>query len=572
MGASSSKLGWGMAQAMPGLTCPTPLGSAYRGKLSFRGVPNLSIPVPPTNYGRALEFNAGHKISQYNLFKYGGFTPFTYASNFQNEAAALALRALKVTPLVDKPEMQRFCKWVKTVGLTALMPTFRKHWPASFASYIKNSNASPAVKAAVQRARSKLDMEGITENSVLCRTQLYKWTQRKAFIKMENNMYSTPLGTTWKPPRLIQGAQPEFVALVGPTFMTIQAEIKRCMSIKDSICFTSGVSSIDAANHVNIPGWNIFENDVSSWDASMDEELGNLECWIAGELGAGRAVTDLMKANVRTHGFTSHGCKYSIPGTRKSGDPFTSCFNSLLNALLHLYCFVRGQAERKDIFWDNRRALKRLTLEILRLIRMLVQGDDDLAAYHPSLRPRFDLLLKLGFKADNIHRNNIMEAEFCSCHMFRLKDGRLSFGPKMGRLLMKFLSFIEPPLHENPLSMARGVAIGHYPAASYIPGLKQVLDRVLFLTAGVKAVKPKNDDYKMKFELAEGLEIDNMYYMDQKYGNHGMVDYFREFWRTAEFGSDLSLCNYHIVLFNRDSMGPSEFAMLEASVVRPALG
>jgi hypothetical protein len=571
MGASSSKLGWGMAQAMPGLTCPTPLGSAYRGKLSFRGVPNLSIPVPPTNYGRAPEFNAGHKISQYNLFKYGGFTPFTYASNFQNEAAALALRALKVTPLVDKPEMQRFCKWVKTVGLSVLMPTFKKHWPASFSSYIRHSNASPAVKAAVQRARSKLDLEGITEQSVLSRTQLYKWTQRKAFIKMENNLYCTPLGINWKPPRLIQGAQPEFVALVGPTFMTIQAEIKRCMSINDQFVFTSGISSIDAASHVNIPGWNIFENDVSSWDASMDVELSKLECWIAEELGAGRAVVDLMKSNVKTHGFTTHGCKYSIPGTRKSGDPFTSCFNSLINALMHLYCFVKGQAERKGKCMNDRAAIHWLTFECLCLVRMLVQGDDDLAVYHPSLRPRFDLLLKLGFKADNIHRNSIMEAEFCSCHIFRLKDGRLSFGPKMGRLLMKFLSFIEPPLHESPLSMARGVAIGHYPSASFIPGLKAVLDRVLVLTANVKAVKPKNDEYKMKFESAEGLEIDNTYFMDQRYGNFPMRETFRKFWQTAEFGSDLSLCNYHRVMFNKDSIGPTELTRLEASVV-PAFG
>jgi len=395
---------WAMADARPGLNCPTSLGNSFRGSLGFRNVPDLNPP----------------KISQYNLFKWGsrsplnvgGYTPFTYASNFQNEAAALALRALKVTPLVDAVEMGSFIKWVKQDGLKQLLPTFRKHWPASFSAYLKNSNASPAVKAALQRARTELDSKGITEWSKLDRTQLYKWTLRKAFIKMENNLYCTPLGNSWKPPRLIQGGQPKFVALVGPTFMTIQAELKRCLSISSSVVFTSGVSSVDAANHVNMPGWKIFENDVSSWDASICEELAKLECWMAKWMGAGQAVTDLMEANVRTHGFTTHGCKYKILGTRKSGDPFTSCFNSVLNALLHLYCFVKGEVLKHPEGSKERVTLDGYAKRVLRLIRMLVQGDDNLMAYHFTLRPQFNLLLKLGFKADNIHRPSIMDAEF----------------------------------------------------------------------------------------------------------------------------------------------------------------
>jgi hypothetical protein len=555
MGTSASKAaGWAMADARPGLNCPTSLGSSFRGSLGFRNVPDFKEP----------------KISQYNLFKWGSgsprfggnYTPFTYASNFQNEAAALALRALKVTPLVDAQEMKKFCNWVKKDGLKALLPTFRKHWPASFQSYIQNSNASPSVKAALQRARDKLDSKGITEWSKLDRNQLYRWTLRKSFIKMENNMYTTPLGNTWKPPRLIQGGQPEFVSLVGPTFMTIQAELKRCMSIIDPVVFTSGVSGAEAANHVNVPGWNIFENDVSSWDASIHEELANLECWIAGWMGAGQAVTDLMHANVRTHGFTTHGCKYKIPGTRKSGDPFTSCFNSLLNALLHLYCFVRGEAERFPVGSKERDSLLGIAKRILQSIRMLVQGDDNLMVYHPTLRPRFDLLLKLGFKADNIHRSTIMDAEFCSCHMFRMRDGSLSFGPKLGRLLLKFMSFIEPPKHENPLSLARGVAIGHYPASSFIPGLRKILDRVLILTSGVKAVMPKNDDYKLKFSVLEGDYLENLYFMDKRYYLAPLMDSFNSFWDSAVFGSDLSTCVAHIAMFDQDSSGPTEFPKL----------
>jgi len=146
--------------------------------------------------------------------------------------------------------------------------------------------------------------------------------------------------------------------------------------------------------------------------------------------------------------------------------------------------------------------------------------------------------------------------------MFRLSDGRLSFGPKLGRLLMKFLSFIEPPMHENPLSLARGVAIGHYPVSSFIPGLRKVLDRVLYLTSGVKAVMPKTDDYKLSFVELPGDYIENLYYMDKRYYLAPLMDSFNKFWETAVFGSDLGSCAAHIAMFDQDSAGPSEFPKL----------
>jgi len=519
---SKLTLNWSVAIKRNGLSCMTPLGK-HRGKLF----------VPTSS--KLLET----KVSQYSLFDLRRYTPYTYASNLQNESVALANRALKVTPLVEKPEMRNFVEWVKA-NVHKLLPGFRKHWPASFESYIRNSNASPSVKAACQRAKIKLNGMGVTENSDLSRTQLYKWTTRKAFIKMENNLYSTPLGNTWKPPRLIQGLPPEGIALMGPTFMTIQSEIKRVWGLQFPVCFTSGVSAINAACHVNIPGWKVFENDVSSWDASMCADLGYLECWLANWMGAGRAVVDLMVANVKTHGWTTHGCKYSIRGTRKSGDPFTSCFNSLINGFLHLYCFVRGGA-----------SLGR----VLKHVRMLVQGDDNLLVHHPTLKPRFDLLASLGFKADNIYRKHLLHAEFCSCRVFALKDGRVAFGPKLGRVLLKLLCFVEPPLYEHCFSVARGVALGFVGATSYVPGLRRIVVRILELTSGHKAYKPRSEDFKMKFDAGQGDYIVNLYHSDRVYAAAAMKSHFIPFWKQVNFGDVLDVpC--HIPMFERDTCGP----------------
>lgn len=40
-----------------------------------------------------------------------------------------------------------------------------------------------------------------------------------------------------------------------------------------------------------------------------------------------------------TKGFTKFGDMYCVDGMRKSGDPNTSCGNTLINGLTHMYTF-----------------------------------------------------------------------------------------------------------------------------------------------------------------------------------------------------------------------------------------
>jgi hypothetical protein len=557
---------WAGCLASPGRIFPQNLiNTEHRGRVSFKPT-ILPTPLLSMTFDPKQGVKATYGKDQYSLFDQGGFRPFTYASNVYNELAALTNRAQKHTPVPDADEVQRFIKWVK-VNFRELFPGFRWHWPASDESYLRNSNASPSVKAAVRRAMDRLHARGIFHDSVLNRVQLYKWTTRKAFIKMENNCYVCPEGVENKPPRLIQGAQPEFIALVGPTFMTIQAEVKRVWGGDFPIKFTSGVSARDCAQHVNVPAWLVFENDVSSWDASMCEGLGELECWLAKQFGAGRAVLDLMKANINTHGVTTHGCVYSIRGTRKSGDPYTSVFNSIINGLMHVYCICRGRRAAAEPLGDRQvnasipRSLPVLVSiigvsEALRIVRMLVQGDDNLLVHHPNYRPDFSLLLKLGFKADNIYRKHLMLAEFCSCYMYRLKDGALSFGPKLGRVLLKFLNFVRPPLHLDPLGMARGVALGFTGASMFVPGMRAVIDRILELTSGHEAILPKDEEYRMVFAKEEGDHAENRYWSGLRYGDiHRSDSFFSKFWKSVKFNDRVDV-QCHEFLFCRETAGP----------------
>lgn len=50
------------------------------------------------------------------------------------------------------------------------------------------------------------------------------------------------------------------------------------------------------------------------------------------------ALATLINQGV-TKGFTKFGDMYQVDGMRKSGDPNTSCGNTLINGLTHMYIF-----------------------------------------------------------------------------------------------------------------------------------------------------------------------------------------------------------------------------------------
>lgn len=474
------------------------------------------------------------KTRHESVYLQGAYSPSVFSSCAWNEYCALRGRALVETPRPNRGVVSDFCGFVRKFH-RMLFPGIHKRKAVSLDVYLKASNASPAVKAAIQRAGAKLQSLGITQDSILDSEFLRKASTRKAFVKVENNLYNTPVGIKDKAPRLIQGARPEFIALVGPAFYSIQSAIKECWSTNFMACFTSSVTAVQIGEYLNVPG-QVFENDVSSWDASICTQLCELEVWLAKRFGAQRAVVDLMIANIKTHGRTTHGLTYSVNGTRKSGDPYTSCMNSVLNGLLHIYCFWKAG----------------ISVDTLRKsLRMCVQGDDNIMVYPKWMKPRFNLLLDLGFKSDNLYRKSLLEAEFCS-NRFYVHDGGYVLGPKIGRVLSKFGHFSDLPVHLDVLGVLRGVAMGYKHCASYVPGLGQLMNQVINDTSGHLEIFPKIYDFKVEYvevSVSKEKRIIN-YYRDlcyYKLDTSGL--------KMPRFGQLLSHWKFE-VLFDRDTDGP----------------
>lgn len=476
------------------------------------------------------------------------YRPTGFASNRHNEREALYARVLADTVTPDTSLEKECLPWLRR-NHRLLFHKMYNIEPVSDSEYLKRSNASPGVKRKLAVCFERLAREGIDIDTKLTRQQLYMFTKRSSFVKVENDLYTSPYGRKNKAPRLIQGATPEFICLVGPWIMAVQDLFKRRWSKKHFICFSSGLSAESAALFIDSGHGSWLEDDLGKFDSSIRQPWCEYEVWLCKQFGAKRAVLDLMRANIQTHGTTTHGWKYKCQGTRKSGDPYTSLMNSIINGLSHLFLYCK---------WTNKTVLEaRLSL------KMLVQGDDNLMR-HTDVE-QFDWqagMAGLGFDSEAVYRSSRDLVEFCSSRLYSTSDG-ICFGPKPGRVLAKFGYVIDPPSHVSAESMMRGIALGLEKNVAFIPPLKVVVDRVLELTKGKKAwFSPKRfssfaaqDEDTLPIQKIHGSTVETMLNLNLNYDwDYGKQKAFEDHVKSMNFG-DTYDCIIELLL-DKDTSGP----------------
>jgi hypothetical protein len=338
--------------------------------------------------------------------------------------------------------------------------------------------------------RRKLEFEGITENSTLSAAQISEFGMKQSFLKVENNVLRSMGELKEKAGRLIQGSSSAYLCLMGPYFQRLQELIKRDLNKNNFMCFTSGVSTMDCANHIMKIDGDLLENDVSSWDASLNIMFADLEIWLCELLKAPPAVIQLLKNNRIKHGRTFFGFAYTVPGTRASGEPFTSLFNSLWNCCIHLY-----------IYCVNTNST---VVECRAVLRGLFQGDDCALKLPKRLNIDWQLwFLFFGFESKAVIRANPFDLEFCSMRLYPVKEG-WCFGPKIGKVISKLGYFISPPQTINPKVMLRGVCLGLLPNCSFLFPLRSLVFRLMDLTSDVNALPTHREDWQMTYSACTG--------------------------------------------------------------------
>lgn len=130
---------------------------------------------------------------------------------------------------------------------------------------------------------------------------------------------------------------------------------------------------------------------------------------------------------------------YCVDGMRKSGDPNTSCGNTLINGLVHLYCFHQyySMINKLDMLDPANKPSNTG-------VKLLLLGDDNLG-WLPEMFGEYinsgeftKDARKLGLIAKAKISKDIYDAEYCSSRLWCLHDDIWVSGPKLGRMWTRF--------------------------------------------------------------------------------------------------------------------------------------
>lgn len=518
-------------------------GSAYlylaarerRGRSYARVYPTTNCTsVPPKDWNRTASVTRSEVPSVQedkvkDVVKVVGlasvdYLPEVFADNVENQYKALEKRVLAAPPEHDPEVVGRFIKWAKDncekiLGKPVAIQSIE------FDSWLENMNASRAVKARILKAKMALRDAGIDEHSVLAKDQIHKATQREAFTKFETVLSGSKIAKSEKASRLIQGAHPEMTALVGPWMSAFQGRMKKVLDGRGGLMFTSGKTVRQVAEFIGSKiqdGWSPFDDDVGAYDLSLIVPYAEFEVWLCDRYHCPRTTHDLMTANIETHGWTSLGWKYSVRGTRKSGDTFTSVMNSILNLMFHLFIFC----EERQIGVS----------EALKSLVMAAQGDDDVGAH---VGPKIDWkagMAKLGFKSEPHYVESVSKLEFCSHYLTKDSVG-WTFFPKVGRILAKAGVSLRAP-DGLEAAYARSTILSLRGACASCPPLRAYCDRVMQLTEGERLVPVLDEPWKMRSDIEGEPTPETWLDLHERYGySIGMHKQFEVELREMELGS-----------------------------------
>lgn len=254
--------------------------------------------------------------------------------------------------------------------------------------------------------------------------------QRKAFIKTELLPLSGPAFFEHKSARIIQAASDTFTTQTGPYVQAQYYTTKMVWDLNHFVTMGSGLDSIQLGSWMTnclTHGLNVFiENDFSKFDSTEGPHCLDFEYWLHDLLNGQSNYTRLMRNQATTTGYGALGTKYTVPGTRHSGDTNTTLDNTRNAALVMLYaiCVATG----KDV------------AQIAPSVRILQGGDDNVIAMSPEILnemslPEVEEIVKsFGFRPKLRVRTNPYDVTFFSA---RFWPARVNDAP--GHILIPFL-------------------------------------------------------------------------------------------------------------------------------------
>lgn len=292
---------------------------------------------------------------------------------------------------------------------------------------------------------------------------------RNAFVKKEKYNKTNIMGVDMPDPRLIQGVGHVSNVVLGPVMKRFSKYLSNEWSLSISkrynLLYASGfsceelgqwmsnlISNREPRLSIAVMGDDMIavimtsdgpvfvENDFSRFDTTISRQALEFEFSIYEACGIVGDPVKVLRAQLKTTGYTTKGIRYHCDAGRKSGDPNTSCGNSLINGLV--------------------------SMTILRELESLIIDKPNLAEKEVA-----EAYLKYGFKAKTKVSKDLSKVEFCSKVFWPTNHG-LVLGPKPERVLPKIGMTIKKL---NNVDVA-GLLKGWWIDGGFVPGLYEYLD------------------------------------------------------------------------------------------------
>jgi hypothetical protein len=246
-------------------------------------------------------------------------------------------------------------------------------------------------KYGTRRAQRLMDMrnDDLTRRDERC----------NLFVKDE--LYLGKLPNTFKP-RMIWSPSDLIIAKFSPFFHQLSKHLSRVYNVDNNVLYASGITPSDLGTWVEEKCAQfpiITESDVSNWDGSIGPTMLSLEEYFLNtKVHGGPDLGELSRRwrNMDGIHFGSDGpdLRLNLSYGRRSGDLWTSAFNTLINFLTTMYVYQLG--------WNSAFALVAL-------------GDDNILmrARDNTVNPG-ETYRRLGMKCEIIPRESVEDVGFCS--------------------------------------------------------------------------------------------------------------------------------------------------------------
>lgn len=407
-----------------------------------------------------------------------GYEPIVFASNQTNIVAALRKRSFAEPAPGDRTAFLAWCRkhWEDVIGkvFDLRVPKEVSEQDQMVEDWLAGSGSSPSVKARIRTAWSAMRSDGYDMWSPVSSELAHEWTKRDASVKKE-----TLLKDDSAMPRQIMAAPPQYVAVIAPFVKMLTGYIRRKLN-DGPLVYAPGLREEELSRLVSEREWdNRANGDFNAYDSNQGPDMGDEEIKTFSMYGLPTLSRQLMRANLKVHGGSMEGVKFTAPYCRMSGDPQTTLMNTVWNllAMAFVYCTERNIHPRE--------------MDVL----FLAGGDDSQLNYDGERIDFESRLAALGLPATILHVDHLNQVQFLSSRLTRTSRG-WRFIPMVGKMAAK-LAFSVRADAENAGGLLRGAALSSIaPFSSSPPGLA-ILRTFLRITKDVVEISPKDEPWKM---------------------------------------------------------------------------